>query len=64
MSINNTNPADYTTTNDYTDKGLLDAQGKTRVVYTILNKHAANEIGVESFRYKRLSKAARKTHKK
>jgi hypothetical protein len=39
-----TNPDDYTTTNTYTDKGWIDAQGKTRIVYTILNKHAANGL--------------------
>lgn len=39
-----TAPADYTTTAAYVDIAPLDAQGKTRVVYTILNKHAANGI--------------------
>lgn len=38
------NPADYTTTNDYTDKAQIDAHGKTRIVFTILNKHAANGL--------------------
>lgn len=37
-------PADYTTTDSYADIGLIDAQGKTRVVYTIYNAHAANVI--------------------
>ncbi len=37
-------PADYTTTASYVDIGKIDAQGKTRVVYTIYNAHAANVI--------------------
>lgn len=37
-------PANYTTTAEYVDIAKLDAQGKTRVVYTILNAHAANGI--------------------
>lgn len=37
-------PANYTTTNDYADIGKLDSNGKTRVVYTIYNAHAANGI--------------------
>ena len=37
-------PADYTTTASYVDLGKIDAEGKTRVVYTILNAHAANGI--------------------
>ncbi len=37
-------PADYTTTDAYVDIGKLDSYGKTRVVYTIYNAHAANVI--------------------
>lgn len=37
-------PTDYTTTNDYASIGKLDSSGKTRVVYTIYNAHAANSI--------------------
>ena len=37
-------PANLATTNAYADLGLIDAQGKTRVVYTIANAHAANVI--------------------
>jgi hypothetical protein len=32
------------TTNAYVDIGLLDAEGKTRVVYTIKNEHATRVI--------------------
>lgn len=37
-------PANYTTTNDYVDIAKIDSEGKTRVVYTIYNAHAANGI--------------------
>jgi hypothetical protein len=37
-------PANYTATADYVDIAKIDAEGKTRVVYTILNAHAANGI--------------------
>lgn len=37
-------PANQTSTNAYVDIGKIDAEGKTRVVYTIYNAHAANSI--------------------
>jgi len=37
-------PVDTATTNTYADIGLLDAEGKTRVVYTIYNNHATRVI--------------------
>ena len=37
-------PDPQASTNAYADIGLLDAEGKTRVVYTIYNAHAANVI--------------------
>jgi hypothetical protein len=37
-------PANYTTTANYADIAEIDAEGKTRVVYTILNAHATNGI--------------------
>ncbi len=39
-----TSPANYTTTASYADIGLMDAHGKTRVVYVITNAHATNGI--------------------
>ena len=37
-------PANYTTTADYVDIAPIDAEGKTRVVFTIKNAHAANGL--------------------
>ena len=37
-------PANLTTTAAYADVGKIDAEGKTRVVYTILNAHASNGL--------------------
>jgi hypothetical protein len=37
-------PANFTTANAYADVTKIDAEGKTRVVFTIYNAHAANSI--------------------
>jgi hypothetical protein len=37
-------PANKITANAYADVGQLDAEGKTRVVYTILNAHATASL--------------------